>query len=190
MRRSVVASSLVLALAAASHAQVTLSAVATADNAFTAYISTTPGLPGDSFLSGNDWTQTFSASTVLPGPGTYYLHIAALDFGAPMMLIGRFSLSDSAASFQNGLQELVTDPTNWRVSISDFTSPGVVPADLGPNGITPWGNFPAMTPDARFIWFPQPTPTAFFTTVITVVPAPASILMIAGLVATGCHRRR
>lgn len=188
--RPFVPSLLLLAVSSAASAQVTLNASMTADNAFTAFISTDPSVPGDSFLSGNTWQMTSTGSTVLPTAGTYYLHVTAQDFGPPMMLIGLFTLDDASATFQNGGQSLVTNTTDWTVSATGFADPGVAPADIGPNGTSPWGNFPAMGPDAHFIWHPNLPSTAFFTTVITVVPAPATLTPLAALGLIALRRRR
>lgn len=187
--RPFVPSLLLLAVSSAASAQVTLNAAVTADNLFTAYISTDPTVQGDSFLSGANWPQTFQGSTALTDAGTYYLHIVATDQGPPMMLIGSFTLDSTNATFSNGGQSLVTNTTDWTVNATGFADPGVTPLDLGPNGTGPWGNFPAMGPDAHFIWHPNLPSTAFFTTVITVVPSPATLPFTSlGLVAL--RRRR
>jgi hypothetical protein len=188
--RPCVPAALLLAVASSASAQVTLNATMTADNAFTAFISSDPTAAGTSFLSGNNWPQTFTGSVILPGAGTYYLNITAQDFGAPMMLIGLFTLDDASAVFQNGQQSLVTNSTDWTASSTGYADAGVTPANLGPNGTGPWGTFPAIGSDARFIWHPQSPSTAYFTTVITVVPAPAAVIPLASLALLAARRRR
>lgn len=179
-----------LAIVPSAAAQVTLSAAATADNAFTAYISTDPLANGSSFLSGDSWPTTFTGSTSLPGGGTYYLHVLAQDFGPPAMFIGRFTLDGADATFQNGTQTLVTNTADWRVSNSAFGVGEVAPLDIGPNGSGPWGNFPLMGPDAHFLWHPNGGLTAYFSTTITVVPAPTGALALAGGAMLLTRRRR
>jgi hypothetical protein len=181
-------------VAAASHAQVTLSASMTVDNTFTAYISSSPTVQGTQFLTGNNWNVTYSGSTVINNPGTYYLQILATDLGRPEMFIGQFSLTNFSpgfsAAFQNASTILLTDVTNWRVSNTGFGVNETAVRDLGPNGTAPWGTRPSISPSARFLWAPQYTSTVYFSTTITVVPAPAALapVVLAGLAAT--RRRR
>jgi hypothetical protein len=181
---------LLLAAASSASAQVTLNASMTVDNLFTASISTDPTMEGTSFLSGANWPQTFTGSTTLTDPGTYYLHITAVDQGPPAMFIGLFTLDSVNATFSNGTQSLVTNTADWTVSATGYGDPGVTPLDIGPNGIGPWGNFPGMGPDAHFIWHPNLPLTAYFTAVITVVPAPATFLPLASIGLLALRRRR
>lgn len=188
--RLFVAPAIVLGLASAASAQVTLSANMTADNEFTAYISTSPTLEGTSFLSGNSWPSTFSGSTVLNDAGTYYLHVFAIDRGPPMMFIGDFTLDNVDATFQNGAQTLTTDAVNWVVSSTGFGDSTVAPADLGQNGASPWGSFALIDSSARYIWHPSSSQVAYFSTTITVVPAPAAMTSFAALGLVALRRRR
>jgi hypothetical protein len=184
------ASALALLAAPLASAQVTLNATMTADNLFTAYVSTSPTLEGTSFLSGANWPQTFQGSTVLTDAGTYYLHIIATDQGAPMMLIGLFTLDSTDATFANGTQSIVTDSVDWSVSDTGLGVGVVAPIDLGANGTSPWGNFALMGPEAHFIWHPNLPATAYFSTTITVVPAPAALVSFASLGLIAMRRRR
>ncbi len=181
---------LLLACAAAANAQVTLNAAMTADNLFTAYISTSVTLEGTSFLSGSNWQQTFGGSTVLTDAGTYYLHVAATDQGPPMMFIGQFSLDSTNATFANGTQSLLTNATDWTVSETGFGVSITPPSDLGANGSGAWGMRPDIAPEARFLWHSNNPATAYFTTVITVVPAPAAFVPLASLGLLSIRRRR
>jgi hypothetical protein len=170
-------------------ADVTLFADMTVDNAFTAYISTSDNVAGTQFLAGNNWQINATGSTVLTAPGTYYLHVAAVDLGPPAMFIGLFSLTGTGGSFSNGTQLLATEITDWRVSVTGFDGASSVPIDIGPNGTGPWGTFPTMT-GAHFIWAPDAPLTAFFSTTITVVPAPAGTGLLALAAIVGFRRRR
>ena len=175
---------------AASHAGVTtLNASLTADNLFTAYISTDDSLAGTAFASGASWPQTFNGSFDFLDAGTYYLHVAAVDQGLPAMFIGRFTLSGTDATFANGTQELLTNTTDWRVSSTGFNGVFGAPADLGPNGTSPWNSFPQMT-TAHFIWAPNNPGTAFFSTTITVVPTGSSAVLFSAGLLTMMRRRR
>jgi hypothetical protein len=178
-----------LLFAAGASAQVTLHAAINVDNVFEAFVSTDPDSAGTSFLSGANWPQTFAGSIVLPGAGTYYLNVRAVDQGAPMMFIGSFTLDSADATFQNGQQTLLTNTTDWTSSAAGFDAPGFAPIDLGANGVSPWGAFPSLG-DARFIWHSDFPGTSYFTTVITVVPAPAAIAPLAALGFLAGRRRR
>lgn len=168
-----------------------LSASMTADNSFEASISTSPTAAGTVFLTGNNWPTTSVGSQLVNGPGTYYLHVRAQDFGRPEMFIGRFTLSGIGATFANGTQELVTNISDWVVSTSGFGVETSAPTFLGDNGSGPWGTFAAMGSNADFIWSPQyVNGIAFFTASFTIVPTPAAatVLGLGGLVAA--RRRR
>lgn len=170
-----------------------LSATMTVDNRFTASISTDANTAGTTFLTGTNWPTTYVGNFNFTTAGTYYLHIFAEDLGRPAMFIGNFSLSSTDATFSNGTQQLLTNATSgdWAASLTGYGGADVGVQDLGANGSSPWGTFGSMGA-ARFIWANgNPTPlTAYFTTVITVVPTPASLggLALGGLMAM--RRRR
>jgi hypothetical protein len=168
---------------------VTLDARMTADNQFTASISTSSTSAGVPFLSGNSWPSTFTGSYVFPGAGTYYLQVQAVDQGVPAMLIGDFGLSGGDAIFINSTTSLATNAADWVVSNTGFGLSAVTPLDLGANGSSPWGMFAAIDPGARFLWAPTYTPTVYFTTIIVVLPAPSGIAAF-GVGALAMARRR
>jgi hypothetical protein len=186
----------VAATADAALGQATLSARMTADNLFTAYISTDPNSAGTEFLSGNSWPTTFTGSTVITEPGTYYLHVLATDQGRPEMFIADVDLGSFgpgwSASFANSTTALLSNTSDWRVSNTGFGQNYVAPLDLGSNasGGGVWGVRPSISGDARFLWAPQFTSTVYFATTFTVVPGPAAagLLGLGGLVIA--RRRR
>jgi hypothetical protein len=188
-RFALASSFLTLVLPAAASADITLTASMTVDNSFTASISTSPTAAGTTFLTGNNWPTVSTGSFVFPAAGTYYLQVEAVDGGPPAMFIGQFGLAGGNATFSNGTAALVSNTTNWVVSNSGFGVGTVTPLDIGPNGTGPWGNFGAISSDAHYLWAPTYTPVVYFTTVITVVPAPAGAAVL-GLGALAALRRR
>ncbi len=185
----------VVAAASVASGQVSLNAFMTADNAFEASLSTSPFAAGPTnFLTGNSWGATYNASFPINMPGTYYLQVVAQDFGDPAAFIGSFGLFNFqagwSASFSNGTNGLYTNTTDWIVSDVDFGVVPVAPVSFGTDGVSPWGDRPLIDNAALNIWHPSNGNTVYFTTVITVVPAPgaAALLGLGGLVAT--RRRR
>ncbi len=173
-------------LAESARAQVTLSAVMTADDSFTAYISNSPTLQGSSFLSGASIFSVFSGSVVLPDAGTYYLHVIAVDQGAQRMLVGDFTLSSASATFANGTQSLSTNAVAWTVSDTGLGLNAVAPS-IQANG---WGQFNGITPTAQYIWHPSQPATAYFSTPIVVIPAaPTAGIAMATMLLTSRRRR-
>lgn len=170
-------------ITASAMGQVNLSALMVADDTFEASISTDPTTAGSEFLSGSGIFRTFSGSTLLAEPGTYYLQVRATDFGGQRMMIGLFTLDNALGSFSNGTSSLVSGVANWTVSDSGFGVAPVAPVVV-PNG---WGAYAGLE-SGSFIWHPSTTQTAYFTTQITVVPAPASVALL-GLLAFGRRRR-
>lgn len=186
----------VLAASGSAVAGVTLSAAMTVDNRFTASVSTSATDAGTTFLSGSSWPTTYMGNIDLDTPGTYYLHVFAEDLGRPAMFIGNFSLSEGGA-FADGSQNLLTNASTglWSASLSGYGGTEVDVIDVGPRGISPWGQLSNALGDARFIWADDPASAAtpldvYFTAVFTVVPGPAglSALIVAGGLAS--RRRR
>jgi hypothetical protein len=121
------------------------------------------------------------------GAGTnfkdYWLNIWVQDVGggAPDLL-GEFKISGlKGCKFDNGTSTLLTDASkNWLVTSALVLSPGgtpvpnfpvqftnylppyvqptLVPADLGANGVPPWGPMPMINAAAR--WMTNPTITS------------------------------
>lgn len=181
--RGILSITAVSLITASAMGQVNLSALMVADDSFQASISTDPNAAGKNFLSGSNFNSTFSGSTTLPGPGTYYLHIRAEDFGGQRMMSGLFTLDNPLATFSNGSSTLLSGISSWTVSDTGFGISPVAPVVV-PNG---WGVRPGLE-SAAYIWHPSSGPVAYFTAEITVVPAPASLTLLS-LFALGRRRR-
>lgn len=193
--RSLVMVGVLSCVGGAASAGVTLSAAMTADNLFTASVSTSATDGGTPFLAGNSWPTTYTGSAEINIPGTYYLHVFAQDVGRPAMFIGNFGLSEGGA-FADGSQTLVTDASTglWSASLSGFGGPSADVIDLGPRGSSPWGNLSSSLGDARFIWADDPASSAtplivYFRAEFTVVPAPG-VLAAFGAFGMAARRRR
>ncbi|MBL8049101.1 MAG: PEP-CTERM sorting domain-containing protein [Chthonomonas sp.] len=171
---------LVASVGLASATSLTLKMVA--DDFFEAYISTSDAVQGTQFAAQvNTWQAGTVTGTVALTPGmTNYLHIRARDvFGAPSMIVGEASLSDAGFAFGNLTQNLLTNTTDWQVSLSGFGSGYVTPTLIGFNGGGPWGTQSGISLNAARIWSNQTAGEHYFTTAIRVVPEPASLLAFA-----------
>jgi len=197
----------IIALLAAfnAHAATTLSGDLTADDSFTAYLSTDDSVLGGLIASGASWPTTFSFAGAALAPGvTNYLHVIAIDGGAPHMFVGDFTLSAADYQFVNGSQTLETNTTDWkslRGTGIAWTTPTGTPIPLGFNsGGAVWSGRASIPGTAEFIWAAGATDpageVAFFSTPITftaAIPEPSTYaLMLAGLGFVGfvANRRR
>jgi hypothetical protein len=184
---SLAVAGLAAALTTTANAQITLAGFATADNFFTASVSTSATAAGPTWFTGNSWPTTFSGTLDITDAGTYYLHVIAQDFGRPEMFIGHFTITGDGV-FANGTQTLVTNDTDWVVSTSNPGVDTTAPIIIGPNGSGPWGSYSNM-PGASFIWAPQyANGIAYFTASFTVIPAPTTTA--AGLLGLVALRRK
>jgi hypothetical protein len=106
---------------------------------------------------------------------TNYLHIEGGNYGGAAGFIGDFELSDSSFHFQNGTQTLLTGITGWLVGYNDGNSDpnspqpwvqvgGTTIADIGVNGVGPWGFRGGISASAHWIWpdDPQSLPNGNF----------------------------
>lgn len=186
MVRNLFAAAAVVGLAGSALASVTLNAAITADDYFTAFISTSPTLQGVSFLSAENYFINHFGSAVLPEAGTYYLHVIAGDRGNQRMFIGDFTLDSPDATFLNGTQSLLTNTADWGVS-SEGLGLNMVQPVVQPSG---WGApRQGISPNASYLWHPQQPAVAYFSTPITVVPA-TGVAGLLGVAALALGRRR
>lgn len=150
-----------------SHAE--LSSTMTVDNQFEVYLSTDDSVQGNLITSGDNWTTTYDFTAELKTGQDYYLHIHARDTGGPAAFLGEFTISGSEHVFANSSNELVSNTTDWSVSLTGWAD-YVNPSDYGPNGSSPWGNrFANINSSARWIWSSdnQNHNEVFFTTKIS-----------------------
>lgn len=172
----------------------TLTFTGVADDFFEAYISTNDSVEGTQFLAQtNTWQAgAVTGNVALTAGVTHYLHIRARDvFGAPSMLVGEASLSDAGFSFDNNTQGLLTNATDWKVSLTGFGSNYQTPAVVGQNGQNVWGTHAGISLNALRIWSTTSGGGGehYFTARINAVPEPASMVAL-GLGALALVRRR
>lgn len=181
------------AVAGTAHAT-TLTLTLTADDYADAYISTDPSVEGTRFFNKTTtWGTNLTESVALTPGVTNYLHVRARDFfGAPSMMIGVASLSDALFEFANGGQQLVTNPNDWKVSVTGWTGTFQTPVDLGGNGSGPWGTRPSIPSSARYLWAQQGGggPENYYRVEITPVPEPATLAALGLGLAAVARRRR
>jgi hypothetical protein len=190
----------------------TLTSGVNVDDEFNEYISSSATNLTNATLiqSGENWGQTFTAtSAALTGP-TEYLIIEAFNLGGPGGFLGDFSLSNTGYQFANGTQTLLTGNPGWNVSVTNLagtstnivSNPYVSATNEGQNGVGPWGFQGNVNPNAD--WITDSTggnplgnggySTMFFETAITAtqtIPEPKSIaLLAAGLLGFYVSRRK
>jgi|APAra7269096979_1048534.scaffolds.fasta_scaffold11382_5 hypothetical protein len=190
----------------------TLTGNLTSDNSFIAYLSTDDSTLGTQIASGNDWRNSVSLSQALAAGTNYFLHIVALNEGAPGSgnpdaFLGSFHLSDTLHKFANGTQDLLTGAAGWTASAVAAGVPWAAPAGgvltFGANSdpTTIWslnhGNAPISGIDlaAQWIWSnPDNGAAAFFSTqIVATTPIPAALPLFAsalGGLGFLAHRRR
>jgi hypothetical protein len=127
MKFNRIISSIAIALVTTLGAQATtLTGNMTADNAFFAFISTSPNSLGTQIGSGPNWYDSYALSSTQLTPGvTNYLNIEAINQGGPGGLSFVLSLSDAGFHFGNGSQSLNTDPSElnfWSGSYNNTNS--------------------------------------------------------------------
>ena len=153
--------------AATSANAVTLSGIATADNAFSIYWSTSASSLGTLITSGNNWQTAYpvpaSGTTTLSGAGAgdpYFINVVLTNFtptngypqypysptSNPSAFLGDFSLGGSGYQFLNGSTAISTNDVDWLVSTTSDPSTWVPPSTLA----TSYG-----TNLSNPIWYPD-----------------------------------
>lgn len=175
----------------ASATNLTFSGVA--DDFFEAYISTSDAVQGTQFAAQTSTWQngTTTGTVALTANTTNYLHIRARDvFGAPSMLVGQASLSDAGFMFANNTQSLLTNNTDWNLSLTGFGTGYFAPTIVGQNGQNVWGTQSGISLNAMRIWSAQTTGEHYFSVRIVPVPEPAGLAAIAFGAAMLIRRRK
>lgn len=170
----------------------TLTFSGVADDFFEAYISTSDSVQGTQFAAQTGTWQagTVTGTTVLTPNVVNYLHIRARDtFGAPSMLVGEAWLDDANFAFPNAAQNLLTNNTDWSLSLTGFGVNDLIPTVVGQNGQNVWGTQSGISLSAKRLWSNQTQGEHYFTVAITPVPEPATMVAL-GLGAAGLLRRR
>jgi len=159
-----------------------LTGTLTADDGFKAYISTSDTSQGYQIGSGTTWASMYSLNSTLLTASKYYLHIEAWDnAGVIAGFLGDFNLSGTGYVFANGTQSLLTNTSDWNVSAKGFgenyTTPTVV---------TPHPSWFKPSSNQSWIWTDGGQAlyqTRYFSTEITAVPEPGSILAACSILA-------
>lgn len=164
-----------------------------ADDFFEAYISTNDSVQGTQFAAQtNTWQAgTTLASVALTPNVTNYLHVRARDvFGAPSMLVGQLGLSDAGFMFANNTQSMLTNTSDWQVSLTGFGTGYFTPTSIGLNGTGPWGTQGSISVNATRIWSNQTNGEHYFSVAIMPVPEPGAFLGLALGAAMLLRRRK
>lgn len=182
-----------------------LSVAMTADNSFSAYLSS--DLVFDSsdtqVATGSDWLTPVSGTATLSG-ADQYLIVRATNNEGPAMMAASLGLSDTGYTFSNGQATLSSDTTNWVVSTgANLAGAPTATATSNYNGLTS-GQWLASqsfagtaVASSTFIWNSTTTDasTVYFATKLSAVqaavPEPETYaLMLAGLGLLGAVSRR
>ncbi len=165
----------------------TLTGNLTADDYFEAYISTNDSVQGtlighglaDAGTDHYGWNMLFPLllTNLTAPPNSYFLHVKAWDrYHVIAGFKGDFNLSDTGFKFNNGTQALLTNTTNWKVSVFGFD--GIYAAT--PTVVVPHPSWPSPIANQSWIWTNGGDfhdNTRYFTTEITsTVPEPGTIL--------------
>jgi len=167
--RRLTAATLALALAAGAlagchrrTAPATLTGAVTADDAFYAYLSTSPSERGTLIASGDRAGPPVAITPTVLIPGqSYFLHVVAIDIGGRGGFLGEFRLNGAGYRFADGSKRLLTGLPGWSAGYGGrapsiappaWSSPGGGVFPEGANGAAPWGPVKGIAPAAQWIW--------------------------------------
>lgn len=198
VRRALAGIAAFVAVALPARAQGTLSGFLNVDNAFTAFLSTSPALTGAVITSGSAWTVTNPFSGVALQAGQdYWFQVRARDEGVIAGLLATLTITGGTHVFANGTATLTSNTTDWLAGTSDWAADPQSLVSYGTNGVSPWGTFAQQSSSAQWIWTADNciNCTRFLSTRITatpaIVPEPGTVVLLAtGLVALPFVRRR
>ena len=172
---------------------------ATADNHYELYLSDDDSVLGTLIAKSDgalyDWQTAEALGFLANKDETMYLHAVVTNDDPPAWggFIAHLELY-GLTFLETGTDVLETDDLLWLVNDTGFGDPMVNAISHGGYGVGPWGT--GVNPDfpstAEWLWLGQgyPARTLYFSTSITVVPEPATMLLLIGGLGALIRRRR
>jgi len=177
--------------------------LATADNHYQLYLSDDDSVLGtliarsDGGGGQDDWQTAEALGFLATKDETMYLHAVVTNDDPPAWggFIAQLELLSPGLTFlETGTNLLETNDLLWLVNDTGFGDPMVNAISHGGYGVGPWGTGvnPDLSSTAQWLWLGQghPARTLYFSTAITVVPEPATMLLLIGGLGALIRRRR